>query len=63
MDHQQEIFQVPTYLQLAVWDHLEYMKMAQVGAMRAAEINLLIATSEFGKMQINPGQFECTDIN
>lgn len=33
MDHQQEIFKVPTYLQVAVRDHIEYMKMAQVGGM------------------------------
>ncbi|NXS35372.1 DEP1A protein, partial [Pomatostomus ruficeps] len=29
MDHQQQIFQVPTYLQLAVRDHLEYLRAAQ----------------------------------
>ena len=33
MDHQQEIFKVPTYLQVAVRDHIEYVKMAQVGGM------------------------------
>lgn len=31
MDHQQEIFKVPTYLQVAVQDHIEHVKMAQVG--------------------------------
>ncbi|XP_014818340.1 PREDICTED: DEP domain-containing protein 1A-like [Calidris pugnax] len=36
MDHQQEIFKVPTYLQVAVRDHIEYMKMAQVGGMTEA---------------------------
>ncbi|NXG64670.1 DEP1A protein, partial [Hemiprocne comata] len=29
MDHQQEIFKVPTYLQVAVQDHIEYMKVAE----------------------------------
>lgn len=33
MDHQQEIFKVPTYLQVAVQDHLEYMKVAQVSGV------------------------------
>lgn len=33
MDHQQEIFKVPTYLQAAVQDHIEHMKMAQVGGI------------------------------
>lgn len=44
-------------------DHLEYLKMARVGAMRAVQIHLLIAASEAGKMQINSGYFECIDIN
>lgn len=63
MDHQQEILQVPTYLQVAVRDHLEYLKMAQVGAMRAVQIRLVIVTSEGGKMQINSRYFEHIDIN
>lgn len=42
MDHQQEIFQVPTYLQAAVQDHIAYMKTAQVGPVIKVEILLLI---------------------
>jgi len=33
MDHQHEIFKVPTYLQVAVRDHIECVKMAQVGGV------------------------------
>lgn len=43
MDHQQEIFKVPTYLQVAVQDHIEYMRMAQVGDMPEVQVSLLAA--------------------
>ncbi|NXN05635.1 DEP1A protein, partial [Sylvia borin] len=56
MDHQQEIFQVPTYLQLAVWDHLEYMKMAQCKEEKE-EICAILPTYSYCK-QITPQEFE-----
>ncbi|XP_066049112.1 DEP domain-containing protein 1A isoform X2 [Chamaea fasciata] len=56
MDHQQEIFQVPTYLQLAVWDHLEYMKMAQCKEEKE-EISAILPTYSYCK-QITPQEFE-----
>lgn len=43
MDHQQEIFKVPTYLQVAVQDHIEYVRMAQVGGMPEVQVSLLDA--------------------
>lgn len=43
MDHQQEIFKVPTYLQVAVQDHIEYVRMAQVGGMLEVQVPLLVA--------------------
>lgn len=43
MDHQQEIFKVPTYLQVAVQDHIEYVRMAQVGGMPEVQVSLLAA--------------------
>lgn len=43
MDHQQEIFKVPTYLQVAVQDHIEYVRMAQVGDMPEVQVSLLAA--------------------
>ncbi|NXY37278.1 DEP1A protein, partial [Pomatorhinus ruficollis] len=56
MDHQQEIFQIPTYLQLAVWDHLEYMKMAQC-KQEKEEICAILPTYSYCK-QITPQEFE-----
>ncbi|NXM61901.1 DEP1A protein, partial [Illadopsis cleaveri] len=56
MDHQQEIFQVPTYLQLAVWDHLEYMRMAQC-KQEKEEICAILPTYSYCK-QITPQEFE-----
>ncbi|NXR39198.1 DEP1A protein, partial [Zosterops hypoxanthus] len=56
MDHQQEIFQVPTYLQLAVWDHLEYMRMAQCKQDKE-EICAILPTYSYCK-QITPQEFE-----
>uniref|UniRef100_A0A8C3QQ97 DEP domain containing 1 n=1 Tax=Cyanoderma ruficeps TaxID=181631 RepID=A0A8C3QQ97_9PASS len=56
MDHQQEILQVPTYLQLAVWDHLEYMKMAQC-KQEKEEICAILPTYSYCK-QITPQEFE-----
>ncbi|NWY38180.1 DEP1A protein, partial [Sylvia atricapilla] len=56
MDHQQEIFQVPTYLQLAVWDHLEYMKMAQCKEEKE-DICAILPTYSYCK-QITPQEFE-----
>ncbi|NXB82375.1 DEP1A protein, partial [Donacobius atricapilla] len=56
MDHQQEIFQVPTYLQAAVWDHLQYMKMAQC-KQEKEEICAILPTYSYCK-QITPQEFE-----
>ncbi|XP_063262926.1 DEP domain-containing protein 1A isoform X2 [Prinia subflava] len=56
MDHQQEIFQVPTYLQAAVWDHLEYMKMAQCN-QETEDICAILPTYSYCK-QITPQEFE-----
>ncbi|NWH94547.1 DEP1A protein, partial [Aegithalos caudatus] len=56
MDHQQEIFQVPTYLQAAVWEHLEYMKMAQ-SKQEKEEICAILPTYSYCK-QITPQEFE-----
>ncbi|NXV06281.1 DEP1A protein, partial [Cettia cetti] len=56
MDHQQEIFQLPTYLQAAVWDHLEYMKMAQC-KQEKEEICAILPTYSYCK-QITPQEFE-----
>ncbi|NWW41119.1 DEP1A protein, partial [Panurus biarmicus] len=56
MDHQQEIFQVPTYLQVAVWDHLEYMKMAQC-KQEKEDICAILPTYSYCK-QITPQEFE-----
>lgn len=36
MDHHQEIFRVPTYLQVAVRDHIEHVRAAQVGGIGPA---------------------------
>ncbi|NXN88727.1 DEP1A protein, partial [Bombycilla garrulus] len=56
MDHQQEIFQVPTYLQVAVQDHLEYMRMAQC-KQEKEEICAILPTYSYCK-QITPQEFE-----
>ncbi|NWZ84642.1 DEP1A protein, partial [Poecile atricapillus] len=56
MDHQQEIFQVPTYLQVAVWDHLQYMKVAQC-KQEKEEICAILPTYSYCK-QITPQEFE-----
>ncbi|XP_059709531.1 DEP domain-containing protein 1A isoform X1 [Haemorhous mexicanus] len=56
MDHQQEIFQVPAYLQVAVQDHLEYMKKAQC-KQEKEEICAILPTYSYCK-QITPEEFE-----
>ncbi|NXR70728.1 DEP1A protein, partial [Rhadina sibilatrix] len=56
MDHQQEIFQVPTHLQVAVWDHLEYKRMAQC-KQEKEEICAILPTYSYCK-QITPQEFE-----
>ncbi|NXH15613.1 DEP1A protein, partial [Bucco capensis] len=56
MDHQQEIFQVPTYLQLAVRDHLEYVKLSQSQDPKE-EICAILPTYSYCK-QITPQEFE-----
>ncbi|KAM6124632.1 DEP domain-containing protein 1A isoform 2-T2 [Pterocles gutturalis] len=56
MDHQQEIFQVPTYLQVAVRDHIEYVKMAQC-KYPEEEICAILPTYSYCK-QITPQEFE-----
>ncbi|NXO27667.1 DEP1A protein, partial [Cisticola juncidis] len=56
MDHQQEIFQVPTYLQAAVRDHLEYVKMAQCN-QETEDICAILPSYSYCK-QITPQEFE-----
>ncbi|NXT53019.1 DEP1A protein, partial [Pluvianellus socialis] len=56
MDHQQEIFKVPTYLQVAVRDHIEYMKVAQCKYPKE-EICAILPTYSYCK-QITPQEFE-----
>ncbi|NXI19885.1 DEP1A protein, partial [Irena cyanogastra] len=56
MDHQQEIFQIPTYLQLAVQDHIKYMEMAQC-KQEKEEIGAILPTYSYCK-QITPQEFE-----
>ncbi|XP_040466257.1 DEP domain-containing protein 1A isoform X2 [Falco naumanni] len=56
MDHQQEIFKVPTYLQVAVQDHIEYMKMAECKYPKE-EICAILPTYSYCK-QITPQEFE-----
>ncbi|XP_030311235.1 DEP domain-containing protein 1A [Calypte anna] len=56
MDHQQEIFKVPTYLQVAVQDHIEYMKMAECKLPRE-EMCAILPTYSYCK-QITPQEFE-----
>ncbi|KFP90672.1 DEP domain-containing protein 1A, partial [Apaloderma vittatum] len=56
MDHQQEIFKVPTYLQVAVRDHLEHVRMAQCKYPKE-EISAILPTYSYCK-QITPEEFE-----
>uniref|UniRef100_A0A663M0S2 DEP domain-containing protein 1B n=1 Tax=Athene cunicularia TaxID=194338 RepID=A0A663M0S2_ATHCN len=56
MDHQQEIFKVPTYLQVAVQDHIEHMKMAQCKYPKE-EIGAILPTYSYCR-QITPEEFE-----
>ncbi|XP_054020975.1 DEP domain-containing protein 1A isoform X1 [Dryobates pubescens] len=56
MDHQQHILQVPTYLQVAVRDHIEYMKVAQ-SKCPEEEICAILPTYSYCK-QITPEEFE-----
>ncbi|KGL77042.1 DEP domain-containing protein 1A, partial [Tinamus guttatus] len=56
MDHQQEVFKVPTYLQVAVEDHIEYMKMAQC-KRPSEEVCAILPTYSYCK-QITPQEFE-----
>ncbi|NWX46603.1 DEP1A protein, partial [Steatornis caripensis] len=56
MDHQHEIFKVPTYLQVAVRDHIEYMKVAQCKYPKE-EICAILPTYSYCK-QITPQEFE-----
>ncbi|NXS60339.1 DEP1A protein, partial [Brachypteracias leptosomus] len=56
MDHQQEIFKVPTYLQVAVRDHLEYVKEAQCKCP-TEEICAILPTYSYCR-QITPQEFE-----
>ncbi|XP_042729656.1 DEP domain-containing protein 1A isoform X2 [Lagopus leucura] len=56
MDHQQEIFKVPTYLQAAVQDHIEHMKMAQC-KHPGEEICAILPTYSYCE-QITPQEFE-----
>ncbi|XP_075280138.1 DEP domain-containing protein 1A isoform X2 [Opisthocomus hoazin] len=56
MDHQHEIFKVPTYLQVAVRDHIECVKMAQF-KYPEEEICAILPTYSYCK-QITPQEFE-----
>ncbi|XP_075615238.1 DEP domain-containing protein 1A isoform X1 [Balearica regulorum gibbericeps] len=56
MDHQQEIFKVPTHLQIAVRDHIEYMRMAQY-KYPTEEICAVLPTYSYCK-QITSQEFE-----
>ncbi|XP_074401667.1 DEP domain-containing protein 1A isoform X2 [Zonotrichia albicollis] len=56
MDHQQEILQVPAYLQAAVQDHLEYARKAQC-KQEKEEICAILPTYSYCK-QITPQEFE-----
>ncbi|NXO00638.1 DEP1A protein, partial [Rhinopomastus cyanomelas] len=55
MDHQQEIFKVPTYLQVAVRDHIEHVKAAQ--CKYPEDICAILPTYSYCK-QITPEEFE-----
>ncbi|XP_019387154.1 PREDICTED: DEP domain-containing protein 1A isoform X1 [Crocodylus porosus] len=56
MDHQQEIFQVPTYLQAAVQDHITYMKTAQC-KYPMEEMSAVFPTYSYCK-RITPQEFD-----
>ncbi|XP_019383958.1 PREDICTED: DEP domain-containing protein 1A isoform X3 [Gavialis gangeticus] len=56
MDHQQEIFQVPTYLQAVVQDHIAYMKTAQC-KYPMEEMSAILPTYSYCK-QITPQEFD-----
>uniref|UniRef100_A0A8C3XIJ2 DEP domain-containing protein 1B n=1 Tax=Chelydra serpentina TaxID=8475 RepID=A0A8C3XIJ2_CHESE len=56
MDHQQDIFQVPTYLQIAVQDHIESLKTAQF-QYPGEEISAILPTYSYCK-QITPQEFD-----
>ncbi|KAM6305926.1 DEP domain-containing protein 1A isoform 2-T2 [Aegotheles albertisi] len=56
MDHQQEIFRVPTYLQVAVRDHIEYIRMAECKYPKE-EICAILPTYSYCR-QITPQEFE-----
>ncbi|KFW09697.1 DEP domain-containing protein 1A, partial [Eurypyga helias] len=56
MDHQQEIFKVPTYLQVAVRDHLQHVKVAQCKHPKE-EFCAILPTYSYCK-QITPQEFE-----
>ncbi|NXM78916.1 DEP1A protein, partial [Serilophus lunatus] len=56
MDHQQEIFQVPTYLQAAVQNHIEDVRRAQCKCPKE-EICAILPTYSYCK-QITPQEFE-----
>ncbi|KAM4655465.1 DEP domain-containing protein 1A isoform 3-T3 [Amazona ochrocephala] len=56
MDHQQDVFKVPTYLQVAVRDHIEHVKMAQCKYPKE-EICAILPTYSYCK-QITPQEFE-----
>ncbi|NXA80393.1 DEP1A protein, partial [Thryothorus ludovicianus] len=61
MDHQQEIFQLPTYLQVAVRDHLEYMAQVEPfffqSKQEKEEICAILPTYSYCK-QITLQEFE-----
>ncbi|XP_067419467.1 DEP domain-containing protein 1A isoform X2 [Emydura macquarii macquarii] len=56
MDHQQDIFQVPTYLQVAVQDHIESLRTAQ-SQYPGEEISAILPTYSYCK-QITPQEFD-----
>ncbi|XP_074858884.1 DEP domain-containing protein 1A isoform X2 [Carettochelys insculpta] len=56
MDHQQDIFQVPTYLQVAVQDHIDSLKTAQF-QYPGEEISAILPTYSYCK-RITPEEFD-----
>ncbi|XP_034635960.1 DEP domain-containing protein 1A isoform X5 [Trachemys scripta elegans] len=56
MDHQQDIFKVPTYLQVAVQDHIESLKTAQF-QYPGEEISAILPTYSYCK-RITPQEFD-----
>ncbi|XP_071421412.1 DEP domain-containing protein 1A isoform X3 [Pithys albifrons albifrons] len=56
MDHQQEIFQIPTHLQVAVQHHLQHVRVAQ-SECPEEEICAILPTYSYCK-QITPQEFE-----